>query len=408
MKELDLLVERYFTPALGVTDIIRLVEQVMTEATIRPSRVYYYVRSDKVPNYIIAALSGIEELELEDRLYVTQELVSDDDVRFTFYLADSVNRNDIYIANRTKSPTPSMKGAVDIGTYERKVQLAKTKITWLQTKPPELRAENEHLGLIKEKFNQAGISPESPATIYVNGKKIDNVAGIDKISSKNAVGDFALIDSDGSPLFTMSHKALGFERYAALVSTMKSLGRRNKTAASRFVKQSEVKWKRDVFSGKRSSKGYYQLVTDEEIASQLVYLIYGMGGSAADSLFIGEISLVQRGENGNFDMGVEQIGQTAVYLRPELPDVEEYLPIFRTRYGSGGSKVGFNANDVVNLNSVIQSGKLTLEDLDKMGVLYEIDEFGAIENVSLPVRYYISPFSRNDGAEDIEFKRFHE
>ena len=133
-----------------------------------------------------------------------------------------------------------------------------------------------------------------------------------------------------------------------------------------------------------------------------------MGGSAADSLFIGEISLVQRGENGNFDMGVEQIGQTAVYLRPELPDVEEYLPIFRTRYGSGGSKVGFNANDVVNLNSVIQSGKLTLEDLDKMGVLYEIDEFGAIENVSLPVRYYISPFSRNDGAEDIEFKRFHE
>ena len=242
----------------------------------------------------------------------------------------------------------------------------------------------------------------------MNGKKIDNVTGIDKISSKNAVGDFALIDSDGNSLFTMSHKALGFERYAALVSTMKSLGRRNKTAASRFVKQSEVKWKSDVFSGKRSSKGYYQLVTDEEIASQLVYLIYGMGASAADSLFIGEISLVQTGENGNFDMGVEQIGQTAVYLRPELPDVEEYLPIFRTRYGSGGSKVGFNANDVVNLNSVIQSGKLTLEDLDKMGVLYEIDEFGAIENVSLPVRYYISPFSRNDGAEDIEFKRFHE
>ena len=31
MKELDLLVENYFTPALDATDIIRLVEQVMLE-----------------------------------------------------------------------------------------------------------------------------------------------------------------------------------------------------------------------------------------------------------------------------------------------------------------------------------------------------------------------------------------
>jgi len=32
MKELDLLVENYFTPALDATDILRLVEQVMNEA----------------------------------------------------------------------------------------------------------------------------------------------------------------------------------------------------------------------------------------------------------------------------------------------------------------------------------------------------------------------------------------
>ena len=31
MKELDLLVENYFTPALDATDILRLVEQVMNE-----------------------------------------------------------------------------------------------------------------------------------------------------------------------------------------------------------------------------------------------------------------------------------------------------------------------------------------------------------------------------------------
>ena len=31
MKELDLLVENYFTPALDATDILRLVEQMMNE-----------------------------------------------------------------------------------------------------------------------------------------------------------------------------------------------------------------------------------------------------------------------------------------------------------------------------------------------------------------------------------------
>ena len=31
MKELDLLVENYFTPALDATDILRLVEQVMLQ-----------------------------------------------------------------------------------------------------------------------------------------------------------------------------------------------------------------------------------------------------------------------------------------------------------------------------------------------------------------------------------------
>ena len=31
MKELNLLVENYFSPALGATDILRLVEQIMDE-----------------------------------------------------------------------------------------------------------------------------------------------------------------------------------------------------------------------------------------------------------------------------------------------------------------------------------------------------------------------------------------
>lgn len=382
-----------------------LEEGELEEATIRASRLFYYVRPDKVPKSILKSLGELPEDGLEDRIYVSQALNGDSGT-FTFFLADKITRQDIADANRKKAPTSSMTSAKEIGEYTRKIEVAKTKITWLQTKPEELRAENEHLGIIKEKFLQAGITPETPATIEVLGKTFENVGSIDKLTSKTAVGDFGLLSPEGEPLFTISHKAVGFERYAAMVSTIKGLGRKQKVAATRFIRQSESMWKRGIFSGNRSSKGYYQMLADPSIASQVVYLIYGKGSNMADSLFVGEISLKPKGEGYKLD--VEPGSGHTSFLRPQVPDVEEYLPIFRTRYGSGGSKVGFTAADITNLNNVIQSGKLTLGDLDSMNVSYSIDEFGGVENVFLPVRYYISPFSRNDGGEEIEFKNFEE
>ena len=375
----------------------------LDEATVRATRLFYYVRPDKVPKTVLASLKGLPEENLDDRLYVKQELDGDNGT-FTFFLADKVTRKDIADANRKKVPTQSMASAKKIGEYTRKIQVAKTKITWLQTKPEELRAENEHLGIIKEKFLQAGITPETPATIEALGQTIENVGSIDKLSSKTAVGDFGLLDPEGNSLFTISHKAVGFERYAAMVSTIKALGRKQKIAATRFIKQSESAWKRGIFAGERSNQGFYQPLSDESVASQVVYLIYGKGADMADSLFIGELSLKKKGDR--FVLGVEQGSGHAAYLRPQLPDVSEYLPIFRTRYGSGGSKVGFTAEDVTNLNNVIQSGRLTLEQLDEMKVQYSLNEFDGVEDVYLPVRYYISPFSRNDGGEEIEFNKF--
>lgn len=382
-----------------------LEEDSLEEATIRASRLFYYVRPDKAPKSILGKLGDLPEGGLDDRLYVSQTLDGDNGT-FTFFLADKVTRQDIADANRKKAPTSSMSSAKEIGEYTRKIAVAKTKITWLQTKPEELRAENEHLGIIKEKFLQAGITPETPATVEVLGQVFKNVGSIDKLSSKTAVGDFGLLDPEGNPLFTISHKAVGFERYAAMVSTIKGLGRKQKIAATRFIKQSESMWKRGVFAGSRSSKGYYQMLVDPSIASQVVYLIYGKGSNMADSLFVGEISLEKKGDG--YELDVEPGSGHASFLRPQVPDVEEYLPIFRTRYGSGGSKVGFTADDVTNLNNVIQSGRLSLEDLDSMKVDYTVNELGGVENVSLPVRYYISPFSRNDGGEEIEFKPFEE
>ena len=271
----------------------KYVERVeLEEATVRATRLFYYVRPDKVPKTILASLKGLPETELDDRLYVKQEL-SGDKGTFTFYLADKVTRKDIADANRKKAPTSSMDGAKEVGTPER---LVKTKITWLQTKPEELRAENEHLGIIKEKFLQAGITPETPASIEVLGKVIENVGAIDKLTSKTAVGDFGLLDPDGEPLFTISHKAVGFERYAAMVSTLKSLDRKQKLAATRFLKLAESAWKRGIFAGERSNKGFYQPLSDESVASQVVYLIYGKGANMADSLFVGELSLKKKGD----------------------------------------------------------------------------------------------------------------
>ena len=150
-----------------------LEEEGLEEATIRASRLFYYVRPDKVPKSILGKLGDLPENGLDDRLYVSQTLDGDNGT-FTFFLADKVTRQDIADANRTKRPTSSMSSAKEVGEYTRKIQVAKTKITWLQTKPEELRAENEHLGIIKEKFLQAGITPETPATIEVLGKTFEN------------------------------------------------------------------------------------------------------------------------------------------------------------------------------------------------------------------------------------------
>ena len=53
MKELDKLVENYFTekkaPELGMDMLLEMVEQSLQEATIRSNRVFYYVRFDKAP-----------------------------------------------------------------------------------------------------------------------------------------------------------------------------------------------------------------------------------------------------------------------------------------------------------------------------------------------------------------------
>ena len=393
-----------------------LEEGELEEATIRTGRTYYYVSPSKMPKSLLRTI--IEKYpeitspnDLADRLY-TQASFEDDNAVFTIFLADKVTKRDVLDANKKGDKVASMQDSVEITKLVKKIEIDKTKITWLLTKPEELRAENEHLGKIKEKFAQAGINEENPVTIIVKGRKIENVASIDKISDKQAVGDFALFSPEGDSLFTMSHKAPGFERYAALVTTLKALSAEDKTYADSFIRQVETLWKNGVISGERSSKGYFQKITSPSAASQVVYLIYGKGTRRAESLFVGEISLKPSGEN-TFEMGVEpssgKSGAAVVHMYPDVPSEEEYLPIFRTRFGSGGSKVGFNEDEVEMVNRAIAdpSNPLTIDTLKTLKINFSVEEVPGtdsviVDNLSVPVRFYISPMRRNDGAVELE------
>ena len=168
MKELDKLVENYFTekkaPELGMDMLLEMVEQSLEEATIRSNRVFYYVAFAKTPKKIQTQLRAKHpEIEnFEDRIFVKQELNGTDAI-FSFFLArDQVTRNDVYDANKREREVESMKGAEFIMSQTRAVKLEQTKVTWLQVKPEELRAENEELERIKVKFQEAGISNETP------------------------------------------------------------------------------------------------------------------------------------------------------------------------------------------------------------------------------------------------------
>lgn len=416
MKELDKLVENYFTkkkaPELGMDMLLEMVEQSLEEmATIRSNRVFYYVAFAKTPKEIQTQLRAkYPEIEnFEDRIFVKQELNGTDAI-FSFFLAkEQVTRNDVYDANKREREVESMKGAEFIMSQTRAVKLEQTKVTWLQVKPEELRAENEELERIKVKFQEAGISNETPAEITIKGAKLSNVAKIDKMTSKTAVGDFGLFDSEGQLLFSISHKALGFERYAALVSALKTLDDDDKFAADAFVTVAGERWKEGALQGKRSTKGFYDIVDSPSLATQLTHLIYGVTTNKADALFIGNIDL-ERKNNNSFELSVKpqktSVGSSAVYLGG-VPVDEQYAPIFKSRFGSGGSKIHFNSAEIQDINEKLAEGVLTLEKLDELGIKYELqtDMIGVeeplVESVFVPVRFYISPQRRTDGAERI-------
>lgn len=417
--------------------LFRLVEEAMAEAetplaeaTIRSSRLFYYVRADKLPKSIIKKIqewypktANVESNQLikslNNRLFVEQQLEGNL-ATFKFYLSvdGDVTRDDIAIANRKKERIGEMKEARYLGDYSKEVQVAKTSISWLQTKPEELRAENEHLSIIKEKFKLAGISEESPVTITIKGatgfKTIDNVASIEKMKNKTAVGDFGLYDPEGTLLFSISHKAIGFERYAALISTLKALSEEDKVASTLFINAAEKKWKEGVMGNERSSKGYYEKITDTDVVQETVYLIYGKTADKADALFVGEIDLT-KAQNDTFQLSVapqeSTAGNSAAYLYPEIPKEESYMPIFRSRFGSGGSKVGFTPEEIQTINEYIkdENNPLSVESLNEMKIKFDSNPIPGtdeiiIDNVFINVRWYISPMRRNDGGEEINSK----
>ena len=299
----------------------------LEEATIRPGREYYYVNVKKAPKRkIIDAILQATKLEspeeLENKLFCSCAL-SEEQANFTFHFApEGVSQADVTTANRNNAPTENMANSNEVLTIAKTIEPGKTKISWLQVKKEELRAELLALRKIQKQFSDAGIFPNEgdkkgqAATVKVQSSQsnlavtLEGVAGIRKVDSKDCVGDFEFYDVFGNTInyavgegkqkqnkpFLISHKASGFERFAALKSTLKKIVSSKEIEVATEGPEGFIKNAKDVFmeellaeAPKRSSKGFWSFAEDETV----IYFIYGITTKKASCVIVGDMSLTK-------------------------------------------------------------------------------------------------------------------
>jgi hypothetical protein len=409
----------------------------LEEATIRPGREYYYVDVKKAPkrniiNAILQATKLESPEELENKLFCSCVL-SEEQANFTFHFApEGVSQADITTANKNNAPTESMTNSSEVHTFTRTIEPGRTKISWLQVKKEELRAELIALEKIQKQFIDAGIFPNKEdqegetATITIKSSQSDStvtlegVAGIRKTDSKDCVGDFEFFDVDGNTInytagkenkpFLISHKAVGFERYAALKSTLDKIVSAKEIEVATEGPEGFIKNIKNAFmeellaeTPKRSTKPFWSFAEDETV----MYFIYGVTTKKASCVIIGDMALTKNKEN-KFTLGAEK----RIFIYPEIPEEEEYKPIYRCRYGSGGSKLHAGKEDLLSVNNeLLNEGnpQFNLKEIKNLGWGYSlleppegVEQAEILNDLFLPARLYISPFSRNDGGTELK------
>ena len=413
------------------------------EATIRPGRTYYYVNVQKAPkkNLIVPILQAttLEAPEdLENKLFCSC-ILTKEHANFTFHFtAEGVSQVDISTANRNNAPTENMSNSKEVYTFVKPLNPVKTSIAWLQVKKEEIRAELLALKKIQKQFSDAGIFPNEgdkkgqAATVKVQSSQsnltvaLEGVAGIRKVDSKDCVGDFEFHDVFGNTInyavgegkqkqnkpFLISHKANGFERFAALKSTLKKIVSSKEIEVATEGPEGFIKNAKDVFmeellteAPKRSRKGFWSFAEDETV----IYFIYGITTKKASCVIVGDMSLTKNGE-GEYTLKADD----KVFIYPEVPVDEKYKPIYRCRYGSGGSKFHADKEDLLSANTELhkeEKPQFNLKEIKNLGWGYSlvetpegVEQAEILNDLFLPVRLYISPFSRNDGGTELKAK----
>jgi len=393
----------------------QLVEMMsaITEGTVRNVRNWYYVdptkySSSKLKKLIfpivvntLGKYKNYRNLEVlqsvaKGRIFVKQNK-STDGLVLRFYFTEKKYSEEELIsligdANRLGNPRPKFfTGAVLLD--DENITLTGVKpgkrIRYLRTASEQSDAvEEEYLHDLNRKIDAVGIGIETPGTIIIGDERFENVAGFVKNPDRWGICDFYAVRSSGEivPGSGISHKAPTFEAYKNLISS-------DKKDASDFMEAAIRKWRIDILFSKdgpkRSTAGFYRPMKNR--SSSRVPMIYGSGPTSADFLVLGEFSVKKTGESE------VTISAEGIYQKPETPS-GEYEPAFHSRFGPGGFKVPFSAEEIAQINFVNPPEGVTKEDhLKSMGVKIETEEVHGIEIVksaSISVRIMSKPLRR--------------
>ena len=405
---------------------------------------------------------------LDGRLFCTCD-VGEEEATFKIYFvkeADGITREDIKKANDKNTLIGNMESADSDPVYKY-VYTIKTKtdnIKWAHVGPEQIKAEQKALAHIKKQFIKAGFLPiqkdkkdkkgekveeGKTATIIIKSSQSDSlvrlegVAWIEKVDSNDCVGDFEFLDINGNTInytydgedkpFLISHKAVPFLRYAGIKSTLRKLENINEIDTSvpnRFINKTKAAFVEQVLQEepKRTKKGFWSFAEDGTV----IYLIYGATTKKASCVVIGDMTLTltkKADQTENKEREYTLTAEERIFIYPEIPKEEDYKPIYRSYYGSEGSTISVDKGTENDKGTISYANKhlnfinkpwvekiiklnwnpdiLTEKDVKSdLGKIINLDEERPVlESLSLPVRFFISPYSNRQGGEELDLKQ---
>lgn len=361
MKELDLLVENYFTPALDATDILRLVEQVMNEASeeLDEANLSFgeFSKSLTRMHTFIDKIRNNEPFELVGG--GTATFVAQDDILNA--LEHMLNNKDIDISDKAARELLGRK--FYLTTVDGEVislnKLQKTSEFGGKGSDFYIKKELAARGQLEEAINEALKNANTDAiTLRVkNGKKkvvavYDDVIGVRASSRLKGVdpkSDFELIRKDGKPPVYISHKdgtsPKGFGQWSGV-----SLKAGEKIHNHPEVKQFIQAIQPYLVQNKKGESVYPKGISyGREIKDMKLKLmsIFGQDYTASGSGSVNNVDLVAQGFFTIKTVGVDEepdSGPEVVYdlsahhllarLDPEVDFGKEYAPTLVSRFAT--------------------------------------------------------------------------